>query len=62
LGNAFYARREQSLVYADVLDAGLHHLLVAPVGDLLVVHAPGVAADLLVGVVADRIALAGLRL
>ncbi len=48
---------EQALVDADVLDAGLDELLVALVGDLLVVHAPGIAADLLVGVVADRVAL-----
>jgi hypothetical protein len=29
-------------VHADVLDACLHHLLVALVGHLLVVHAPGI--------------------
>ena len=58
----FDAWREQSLVDADVLDAGLHHPLIALVGDLLVVQPPRIAADVLVGVVADGVALAGLRL
>ncbi len=56
------AGREQALVDADILDARLHHLLVALVGDLLVVEPPGIAADVLVRVVADGVALAGLRL
>jgi hypothetical protein len=51
------ARREQSFVNADVLDAVLERQLVPLVGDLFVVHAPGVAANLLVGVIADRVAL-----
>src|SRR5260370_7158209 len=57
-----YARCEKALVDTDVLDPCLHHLLVPLVGDLLVVHAPGIAADILVGVVTDRIALATIRL
>jgi len=50
-------RREQSLVDADVDEARLQKLRVAFVRDLLVVQAPGVLADGLVGVVADRVAL-----
>src|ERR1700674_115027 len=57
-----YPRREQPLVDADVLAAFLHHLLVTLVGDFLVVHPPGITADVLMGVVADGVALAGLRL
>src|SRR4029077_20885199 len=56
------ARREQALVNADILNARRYHLLVALVGHFLVVHAPRITADVLVSVVADRIALAGLRL
>ncbi len=50
-------RREEPFVHAHVHEAGLEELLVGLVGHLLVVHAPGILADLLVGVVADRVAL-----
>jgi hypothetical protein len=44
-------------VHADVLDAVLERQLAALAGDLLVVHPPRVAADVLVDVIADRIAV-----
>ena len=49
-------------MHTDVLDAVLHGQLIGLVGDLLVVHAPGVLALVLVGVVANRIALDGVGL
>src|ERR1700733_2929177 len=58
----FDARRKQPFMNADILDARFHHSLVTLVGDLLVVHPPRVAADLLMGIVADGVALAGFRL
>src|SRR2546426_9852468 len=49
--------REQPLVDADVDEPRLERLLVERVDDLLVVEPPRVLADVLVGVVADRVAL-----
>ena len=50
-------RREQSLVHAHLVVAGLEQLLVERIDELVVVHPPRVLAEVLVGVVADRIAL-----
>jgi hypothetical protein len=49
-------------VNAYVLDTFVDHLLVALVGNLFVVHTPRIAADVLVGVVPDGVALTRLRL
>ena len=54
--------REQSLVDADVLDAVLDAHLVGAIGGFLVVHAPGMAGEIFVGVVADGVALDGVGL
>jgi hypothetical protein len=54
--------REQAFVHADVLDAVFSAQLVGLVGDPLVVHAPGMLGLVLVGVVADGIALDRFRL
>ena len=44
-------------MHADDVVARLHDLLVEGIDQLLVVHAPGMARQILVGVVADRVAL-----
>ncbi len=55
-------RRVQSLVHADVDEARFRHLLVEGIEQLLVVHVPRVPGQMLVGVVAHRIALEGIGL
>jgi RNA polymerase sigma factor RpoD-like protein len=52
-----HRRREQPLVHAHVDDARPSRALVERVEQLLVVHPPGVLRQVLVGVVADRVAL-----
>ena len=54
--------REESFVHADVLDAGLDAHFVGAIGGFFVVHAPGMAGEFLVGVVADGVALDGVGL
>src|SRR5205823_4235815 len=54
--------REEALVDADLVVARLEQLLVERVDELVVVHSPRVLAHVLVGVVADRVALERVRL
>src|SRR4029450_287173 len=55
-------RREQALVDAPLVVARLDELLVERIDELVVVHPPRVLAEVLVGVVADRVALERVRL
>jgi hypothetical protein len=65
-----HRRREQALVDADVLQAGtvgillrpFHQPLVERIHQLLVVQAEGMLGEVLVGVVADGVALPGIGL
>jgi len=53
----FGGGREQTLMDADVLDPRFHRLFIERVHQLLVIGVPGMVRLLLVGVVADRVAL-----
>jgi hypothetical protein len=54
-------RSEQSLMDTDVADTGLAEPLVRGIHQLFVVHPPRIVAGLLVGVIADSIALPAVR-
>src|SRR5262245_46055807 len=54
--------REQSLVHADIDQPGLEASLVERVDYLLVIHAPGILTQLLMGIVTDGVALKRVRL
>src|SRR5438045_6328418 len=61
-GNCASPTAGRALVNADLVVAHLEQLLVERVDELVVVHAPRMLADVLVGVVADRVALERVRL